>query len=1112
MDDGYGDRVVLAEGGDATVLLGGGETIPFNGAGPGVFAAPEWSQDELSGDSESGFTLVRANGSSYDFAGSGALQAIVDRNGNETSLEYTEAGRLKRITDESERPIVLSYDEAGLVESAEDPMGHIVTYGYEGGDLTSVTMPGEEAPRWQFEYDGSHRLTKMIDGRGGETTNEYDAEDRVIAQTDPAERTLVLAYEPFHTRVTDESTGAVTDQWFTSNNEPFEVISGVGTSEERSESFAYDDGGHLLEQADGNGHTTVFTYNAAGDRRSVTDPNENETSWTYNAAHDVLTETTPRGETTTIVRDGAGNPEVISRPAPGEATQTIELTYEAHGKPETMKTPLGKVWEYEYDTNGNRDVEIDPEGDERTFVYDENSQLESTVSPRGNALGGIPANFETSIERDPQGRPLKTTDPLGHVNAYVYDGNGNLEASIDPKNHETIYEYDPMDRLVSTEEPNGDTTKTKYDGAGQVIGQTDGNGETTTYVRDALGQPTEIVDPLERVTANEYDDAGNLIRVIDAAERQTTYEYDPGNRLAHIDYSEEATADVGVEYDQDGNLIAMIDGSGESTYDFDQLGRLEETENGNGDVIAYEYNLGDQLEAITYPNGKEVTHGFDDAGRMTSLTDWLGRTTEFVYDPDSNLEETVFPAAAENVDSYDYDNAGQMVGITMAGGEGVLATIDYVRDKAGLVESEARSGLPGASEVGYGYDENNRLVEAGPDSFAYDKADNLIKSPSGAFEYDKASQLETGPATTFEFDALGQRTVSVPSSGPTTSYSYDQAGDLTSVERPAEGEAPAIDESFAFDGTGLMTARTVGEATSQLTWDVASSLPLLLYDEDNNYIYGPGGVPVAQISSEEAPSFYHHDQLGSSRLLTDGSGEVDASMTYSPYGELEASSGSIETPMLFAGQYTGAQSALQYLRARFYDPETAQFISTDPLGAVSGTPYAYVGGNPANRIDPSGLFGLDDVGGFLAESAESLNPIKYYEEEVECIEEGCSYWESVFHGAQGAVTAACDVSLVGAAGKAVLGRGAAKAAESAAGAIAGSTGRTEAKNLTEQLAMKEAMSNPAAGTKLEVVMADSRWPSSEGWVKMAENINGVEVHWVYNPKTRQAADFKFIDR
>ncbi|WP_069814757.1 hypothetical protein [Streptomyces sp. TP-A0874] len=75
----------------------------------------------------------------------------------------------------------------------------------------------------------------------------------------------------------------------------------------------------------------------------------------------------------------------------------------------------------------------------------------------------------------------------------------------------------------------------------------------------------------------------------------------------------------------------------------------------------------------------------------------------------------------------------------------------------------------------------------------------------------------------------------------------------------------------------------------------------------------------------------------------------------------------------------------------------------------------------------------------------------------------------------------------------------------------GSTGRTEPKNLTEQIAMKEAQSNPAAGKKvpLKKGMTDSRWPGDEGWQKMTQNVNGVEIHYVYNPKTGQVDDYKF---
>lgn len=74
----------------------------------------------------------------------------------------------------------------------------------------------------------------------------------------------------------------------------------------------------------------------------------------------------------------------------------------------------------------------------------------------------------------------------------------------------------------------------------------------------------------------------------------------------------------------------------------------------------------------------------------------------------------------------------------------------------------------------------------------------------------------------------------------------------------------------------------------------------------------------------------------------------------------------------------------------------------------------------------------------------------------------------------------------------------------------GSTGRTIANTLKEQLAMKEVMSNPLyEATELPIKMTDSRWLAEDGWVKMSNNINGVEIHFVYNKITQIFDDFKF---
>ncbi|MCK4261353.1 MAG: hypothetical protein KAX49_20450, partial [Halanaerobiales bacterium] len=74
----------------------------------------------------------------------------------------------------------------------------------------------------------------------------------------------------------------------------------------------------------------------------------------------------------------------------------------------------------------------------------------------------------------------------------------------------------------------------------------------------------------------------------------------------------------------------------------------------------------------------------------------------------------------------------------------------------------------------------------------------------------------------------------------------------------------------------------------------------------------------------------------------------------------------------------------------------------------------------------------------------------------------------------------------------------------------GSTGRAIPTSLNEQYAMEQVMSNPNAGNILRSIkMTDPRWPSSEGWVKMTQNINGIEIHYLKNIIMGLFDDFKF---
>jgi len=234
---------------------------------------------------------------------------------------------------------------------------------------------------------------------------------------------------------------------------------------------------------------------------------------------------------------------------------------------------------------------------------------------------------------------------------------------------------------------------------------------------------------------------------------------------------------------------------------------------------------------------------------------------------------------------------------------------------------------------------------------------------------------------------------------PATTYSYDQAGNLTAVERPKSGEKPAIAESYAYDGIGLRTSQTVSGVTTPMIWDQSVDMPLLLNDGQTNYLYGPNGAPIEQISAAGTSTYLHVDHLGSIRMLTNPSGEATASFTYSAYGGLTAKTGTQSTPLGFAGQYTNSQSGLQYLRARVYDPVTGQFLTRDSLEEMSHQPYLYAGGNPVGASDPTGRLAYEEEGVcvwpfcYVPPAAEYVG--EGFQELGETVEDG---WNSIFGG------------------------------------------------------------------------------------------------------------------
>lgn len=943
--------VVQENGATAAFALSGGKYVP------GVWIQATLAKEEVEAKTFYLFTLPSQE--KLKFNSEGQLIEQKDRNGNAITLTY-ESGKLKAVKDATGRELKFTFT-GSQVTQVEDPLGHKVKYAFESENLVSVTLPGEETARWKFKYDGSHQLTEMTDGRGGVLKNEFDGSHRVKKQTDPLERVTKFEYGESGGHKTTTITmpnGATTFEKFNEAGEPLELIEAKGTAIERKTTTEYNASYEPVKVTDPLSHLTTYEYNAAGDRTLEKDAEGGETKYTYTASHDVETETTPRGEKTTYKRDKAGNVEAIERPAPGETTQKWSFKHASNGDLESETDPLSHETKFEYDSYGDKKAETDAEGDKQTWTYDTDGYLTSEVSPRGNEEGIKAEEFETTIERDSQERPKTIIDPLGHPlgegkgheTKYAYDKNGNVEKLTDALGHETKYSYDADNEQTKVEAANGTSTETAYDSEGQIKSKTNGNGKTTEYKRNNLEQLTETIDPLERKTTREYDKAGNLEKLKDPEGRTTTFSYDKANRLTKKSYSEEATHKVEYSYDADGNVTKMVDGTGTTENTYDLLDRLTESKNGNSEVVKYEYNLGNLTTKITYPNSKAVTREFDNANRLKAVKDWLSHSTTFSYNRDSQLKATVVPTTAADEDTAEYNRADQLTKQTFKKEAETLAQLTYARDKLGQVESSTQTGLPGSETSAYKYDNANRLTEGAGTVLEYDNAGNPKKIGATTYEYDAASQLKSGGGTTFTFDKLGERTKASPEGGSATTYGYDQAQNLISIKR----ETPKIEDSYSYDGNGLRQSETISGTTKHLAWDIASSsLPLVLYDGTNYYLYGPEGLPVEQIAAETA-TYLHHDQQGSTRLLTAQAGTTSGAYTFTPYGSTEGHTGAATSNLLYDGQYTSPDTGLIYLRARVYDPATAQFMSVDPLMAQTGETYGYAGENPVNGDDPSG--------------------------------------------------------------------------------------------------------------------------------------------------------------
>ncbi|HEY1057149.1 MAG TPA: RHS repeat-associated core domain-containing protein [Limnobacter sp.] len=133
------------------------------------------------------------------------------------------------------------------------------------------------------------------------------------------------------------------------------------------------------------------------------------------------------------------------------------------------------------------------------------------------------------------------------------------------------------------------------------------------------------------------------------------------------------------------------------------------------------------------------------------------------------------------------------------------------------------------------------------------------------------------------------------------------------------------------------------------------------HSHSTQYVFKPGSFePVAQVRDGQVQHI-HTDHLGTPRELSNSQGQWVWKARYRSYGGLALKDDAAEEQnpaackLRFQGQYWDQESGLHYNLNRYYDPESGQFTTQDPIGLAGGlNVYQYVP-NPVTWVDPWGL-------------------------------------------------------------------------------------------------------------------------------------------------------------